>query len=509
MITDTRGILTAADVRSLGEPVQNYRENLPLVAGVSGHSMLARYNPVLRQMGRWKDEREWQQMLATEPELVAGMKSITRMVVGAGFTIRTPGKLTTPAKIRLRDMAQSAVRRIPQFSQVLAEIGRADAFGWELHQQLWSVDAFSFKGVSQWGMTRVIVQPQEFYYFTPEDDLVFIGSTTMTPEYFPRISDPVEALGWMATRAGTTRGCYGEPSLAGLWFLWYVKRQFDEWFSRGFRRAVDGLPVFKESGGSISARPVTEGSAGTGKERGAELTRLYSDIQKTQRFLEQHGAIAVPQDIDFNLETLSSFVGDCIKAMQYLDTKFHLALEGQSLTYKTDTTGSRAQADVHQNTKLDCAKDLGRLIRETASEQIVHKILYANLGNEGAEVDPEDLPELAMRIENMVDPSLLKMFCDLGGRADGVEVASAWGVPIASDDSEVVLSVQPTQTIRETLGGPGGAPGAPGQPSEPQPPEEGIDTPEGPDKNLEPSRNGTGPAGAPAPKKTMGSKPST
>lgn len=428
-----RGILGSArqfDIEQLRTQIVTWDQPPLVYAGADGPVVVwARDDPVLRLLGKYRDERTFREMRRTELKIKNSIEALSAQLLGFGWDVGwDPQAAASQRKSKgadyLKRFCRAALRPLRgQMHAVLKSAMDMKWDGWCVSQGWWAQSLFSFEGRSYWGIDRLKIRPQELFGVTPDEKLAWLGYT-MTNSVPEILADTEEdQMSWHHFTAGGT-GPYGEGLMSFLWLHWWVKQRCFEYMPRGARNAIQGIPVLKER---FANAPV--GSAmreGLMDDSGPNVMRVtVAEAQKMLEFLEEYGILIVRGDLEFENLLNSNFAEGWIKIYYYLDEMMQIAIEGQHLTATMGDRGGggRALGDVQAQTKLDKVKDVAREVEELPN-WYMRKLVEVNLG----EVDPDDIPWWGFRILDQVSVEKAKAFTDMGGILDADVVAEDWGL---------------------------------------------------------------------------------
>lgn len=410
-----------------------------LVQDVGGGLKIRRRDdPILSRFARRQDEREYRLMRDTTDAISSSIGALHAFLLGFGFKVSQPrSRRRGEAAQKLVEMADAQLRhlwRTAHLHVVLEQASYGFYDGWMPMQCVWDTQAFWYQGQWRWGVNAVIEQYQELYAFTaePRPRLVelnrYAGTGNPDP---PRVIPEDEEAGWLLFHSGSNLSPYGDAFLQRLWLPWRVLQSFSEWYYRGARNAFSGVPVVKESL-VAAASPLMRAAGGVDPGEGAAaLAALSSEAREVLRIYEEQGIIIIRGGFDFELLTDIAFGDGWQAALQYLETKFTVAIKGETLTSEVKDSGSRAVADVHQATKLTYAQRLARHIEPGVSE-LLKRVIEANEG----EVDPEDLPAFSFRVHRRSDPEKVELLARNGAKVAIEPLADEWGIELAPEDAE-------------------------------------------------------------------------
>jgi len=447
-------------------------------------TVLLRDDPIFRiGLTVHRDEREWKAMENAETAISTPIRNVIRSILGYGWTLEVGKKRSKGADL-LKAFAVQAVERIDLFDVALEQIVKAYYYGWQPMQAVWyekdgkTLSAFRFNGKKFAGIRQLIEQPGEYFFATPQDQLVFGGDGINLPAVY----EGADELAWLRFRSGSTRSPYGRAALAYLWVDWYILKRFRQFYEEGARTALEGVPVFEQKGvGGMSdlMKP--------GTDRRLETAQLFQDIQACMAYKKTMGALVVPTGYNFREMVKIEASDGWQRALEYLRTQLQIAIEGSTLTSSTGDNGARALGDVHQATKLENCKSVAGAIDPQITRELIHRLIRVNIPS----ADPEDMPSFVFRIRRRIDPERAKAVSDLGYEVDIAAAAEDWGVPLKTDDQG--------DPVKMPL--PFGAPALPSVPVAQDPqgdtPREGKPPDGSPDATAEPSR-GKGSAARPS-----------
>lgn len=422
---------------------------LPAAAPAGAVPLLNRDDYVLLYMPvSNRTEQFYRHMRDTEPALSTPIASLKAGVMAYGWKWKAAG--SSPAQKRLLGMAQAQEKAVPRIEEVFGHIADAPYFGWQPLQLIWSRSAFSYKTRTYWGVTQVFEQRHDAMAFNARRELVQV----IGPEGFRPIEDPTEQLGWMTPACGSLLSPYGHAILSDLYVYWTVKTRLFEFFVRGMRNAVSGVPVIKDKT-ATALQGLMPGQTDANKV----MQEVSSQALQSLRMLEEYGALVLRAGTDAELIVNEAYgrgweaaLDLCNKAMQIRIEHSHLTTE-----LKGDSSGSRAIGEVQESSKDKAVRWLCRYVAEVAERDLFHRVLYANFPG----LDPDDLPRLVFRVTDRIDPTRATAYKTLGGRLDLEAVAEDWGLPVMT--AEQILAEDQANAARAAAaaGLPGGSATAP------------------------------------------------
>lgn len=395
-----------------------------------GIKVLSRTDPVLRFLSERQDERTYRLMRETEQAIGNSISSLNALLLSFGWKVRSARSRRMSEQVKkLQALGDTAIARIARFADVQELMTHGFYDGWLPMQELWDTQAFMVDGRWRWGITRILEQPPEFYAFDPDENLVYMRHMVPNDPGRPEVfDDPAEKLGWLIVCAGSTSSPYGHALLRGMYLTWKVKQSFFEWYARGTRGAMTGVLKVIDRGPAVQL-PSGDLDAGEGAEA---LAQLAHEAKAALRYLEEQGILVGRGGIDFDLITNIAFTDGWQKALDYLDMRMQVAIEGQQMSQIVlSGSGSRATTDNLSQVKLVYAQRLARILEPIINEQILARIIRLNVPN----VDPDDMPRFRYRVHDRIDPEKAAKFVEWGGALDAEDLADEWNLPMASLDS--------------------------------------------------------------------------
>lgn len=409
--------------------------------------LLARPDPVLRNLAHSANEAPYRIAYDTEPAISTAQQDVTDDLLTEGWSLQAAR--STPAAQRLRDIGDAALTAIHGLESSFETMAMADLLGWKPMQLQWAPGAFSVGGRSMWGVVAILGGHEtEHYSFTAATE-----SLAFTRDEFsqaPIVFDqPEDRLRWTIARSSSDP--YGSPRLRKLYGCWYLKQRFIEMFAKGFRAAVSGVPVLKEG---LSVGQGFASSPGEGDDS-AKMAAFRAEAQRVLDVYDEAGIFLLRGGVDLDLSTNVAYSSGWLEALKYWDHKLELAIRGEMLTTTVeDTGGAFAASKTHQASKRNRSCRLASTVIEPVINDVLPMILSMNvLADGGSQIDPEDLPTFALGINSQVDLVRARGFVDMGGQLDSVRVAESLNLPIF--DTETSTGEPLRRQARMTLRGAG------------------------------------------------------
>jgi hypothetical protein len=409
-----------------------------------GLRILRRDDPVLWRLASYQDERTYRIMRETTDVISSSIGALTAFVLGFGWRVtqlsfgarhRGPRaqQLVDLAKAQLQMLMVPTVQRVTTLPDFLEIAAYHFYEGWLPMRATWETQAYMHNGRWKWGIVELQEQHQEDYAFTaePAPRLVelnrFAGTGGDRP---PLVIPPDEERAWLIFRAGSTRTPYGRAFLRDLYVPWRILQTFSEWYYRGARNALSGVPVLKESLPSAASPLLSQGKIDAG-QGSATLAAIVQEAKEVIRLYEEQGILVVRGGFDYDVLTNIATSKGWQEALNYIETKFVVAIRGETLTSDVGDSGSRAVADVHQSTKLTYAQRLARHIEPTIS-QMLALVVEANEG----EIEPEDLPIFSFRVHKRSNPEHVELLRRGGAKVAIEPLADEYGIELAPPDAD-------------------------------------------------------------------------
>jgi hypothetical protein len=387
-----------------------------------------RDDPVLRHMAsRHHDEREYW-LMRQDITVANSIDAVVSSMLAKGYALvnKQSRKRNSRAE-KNRVLCQRYFAMVNDFHSFMRVASQVVWDGW-LPVQMWWKD-YNLDGKTHWVVDRIFEMPQPLFGVTPDRELAWLG-LSFTNSKAQVLNEPPDKLAWMYFSAGSTRSPYGTGQLRKLWLYWWAKQRFFEYFGRGFRNAVQGIPIFDQKmlGSMPGSGMRMEQMDDSGKDAMAQFQR---DALGALQMLEEYGAIVTQAGMEFKNLINGDFVRDAVMAISHLELAITIGIEGQHLTSSLgEKGGARALGDVQLQTKMDRVKDVARH-EEAIGQEILSRLCRMNIS---ADIDPDDIPDFQIKLLGQVDPARLKAYTDMGGKADAVAVAEDWGLPILTDD---------------------------------------------------------------------------
>lgn len=411
--------------------------------------LLARPDPVLRNLAHSPNEAPYRIAYDTEPAISTAQQDVTDDLLSEGWSLQAAS--SSPAAQRLRDIGDAALTGMRGLEAAFEAMAMADLLGWKPMQLQWSPQAFSVGGRSMWGVTRLLGGHEtEHYSFTAADQTLAYtrDEFSQSPIVF---SAPEDRMRWVVARSSSDP--YGNPRLRRLYGCWYLKQRFIEMFAKGFRAAVSGVPVMKEG---LSVGSGFASSPGEGDDA-AKMAAFRAEAQRVLDVYDEAGILLLRGGVDLELFTNVAYSSGWLEALKYWDHKLEIAVRGEMLTTTVeDTGGAFAASKTHQASKRNRSCRLAAsVIEPVINRDVLPLILAMNvLAAGGGQLDPGDLPRFTLGINSQVDLARARSFVDMGGELDSVRVAESLNLPIHDPETSVgePLRRQQRRSLRDMIG---------------------------------------------------------
>jgi phage gp29-like protein len=123
-------------------------------------------------------------------------------------------------------------------------------------------------------------------------------------------------------------------------------------------------------------------------------------------------------------------------AITYIDGILRTYIATESLSFTEAQFGTRAQSQTHRDVgKNDTGRVDAKWLESIINDQLITVALEANFGA----IDLDDMPKWRSRLTNQIDAQGLQFMFDAGAPIDGDALASEWNIPIAGDNTELVM----------------------------------------------------------------------
>lgn len=370
-------------------------------------------DPVLRTLAKVGDESQWRIMERSEPVISSSKALRVNTLLAAGFQV-VEGESGSPRAVELRRWTEAFIRRIPHWKTVLRKCLDAVYWGWRPLEVIWSFD-WVYEGRTYWGVQRIYDRLPEYFRFTPERHLIWVGPGISQPEWIT-FDRPEDELKWLICTHGSTDNPYGEALFRDIWLLWFIKSRFQEMWSRGMGRSLGLIKAhlnhdFASAVGSTAERTIPE--------LAAELRDVIAQLNNANVLIEKEG-----WELDFSSDI--RFSEGWRHPLEYCDELLRIAIAGQTLAQKIGNVGSRAAAETQRKGLIDYGRGDGAELEGWINDGLLHPAVYVNHG----EVAPEDMPRFESRLGKEADLDAAKALFAMGAPIDGQELASQHGVPI-------------------------------------------------------------------------------
>jgi phage gp29-like protein len=342
----------------------------------------------------------------------------TRKLAAAGLPLSVSPADETPAAEKAAELVQDALERL-DIPALLVGLLDALSKGYAVAEILWSTQG------GRWLPQDALIREPHWFQFDRETGRhlrLYDGSPDgqELPEYkfichAPRILAGIPIMGGLARSA--------------LW-AWVFKSY-----------ALRDWAAFAE----LYGQPLRLGKY--------DASATQQDIDVLRRAVMDVGsdaAAVIPDSlkIEFQESTAKTASADLYQRLiEYLDRQVSKAVLGQTLTTDQGSSGSLAQATVHNEVRSDLLRADARSLSATLRRGLIGPIVRLNLGDaplphvELFVEEPEDMVALADQLSKIVP---------LGAKVPERWVREKWGIPEAEGDEPLLGAVSAPENLKQT-----------------------------------------------------------
>lgn len=293
---------------------------------------------------------------------------------------------------------------------------------------------------------KITAQPQR--WFTTSADrrrfLLRALTVTHTSAGLPAVAGmELLPLAWLNHVHPARNGYLARMSLARVLFWPYLFKNY----------AIRDLAEFLE----IYGLPMRLGSYPTGASSAEKLTLLQAVTQ-----IGHNAAGIVPQNMKLEFMAAAAGTDGPFGAMwDRMDAAESKAILGQTLTASEGQHGTQALGNVHNDVRMDIRAADARLISESITRQLIHRLVLVNKPG----VNPQRMPRLML---DTGEPEDLQAYADnLPKLAKaGLKIGRKW----AQDKLRIPEPAEGEDLLTGDAPAPAPLPALPGAPAKPMPP---------------------------------------
>jgi len=328
------------------------------------------------------------------------------------------------------------------FRAILGGVDSFETYLEELHETLWngygvgvvtSIQDLSAAGrtfQSPWFLRQ---KPPHHFSFTVDRRLAWTESQYggFSPESVyntnPELPNANGDLFRFLVSSVGTDDPYGLGIARFIYQVWRMWRGSMKDAATGLNRALGTLFIEDRGGGGSPAGKAgyTEGEAAT----------ISASLMATKQAYEATGILQFPPGITGKLVEASSFVGQAVEFLRYLDELATRVVLSVALTTTLDGEGSRAAAQVQLGPMIGLCRADGRKMQEWIETYFYRWVELAI----GSQMREDEKPCFRFMLADATDKELLAVLIKAGIPIAAEPLAREAGVTLATDDPEELI----------------------------------------------------------------------
>ena len=342
--------------------------------------------------------------------------------------------------VEIADIVQQALLGVDNFDEDLSELLAACRNGYAVSEIVWK--EASINGKTRWVPDRILSRPPDWFRFTAERALVYVGQTRMggdpepVPEYKfmhyafrPRYQNP-----------------YGTSLLRSVYWVWWFKHHALEQWMRAAERGANSTVVGHYP-------------------QGTNVTEQEAIEQKLKIFLKsKYGLFEEGTEIEIPEIKIDPNFGDVLVARCNQEMLYRLL--GATLSSGTSESGTRALGEVHEKRLQERNQSDSIALAATLNKTLIRWIVELNFP------DAIAIPKFKQHYEAQRDVTL---------SINSLKVAAELGIPVSVNDAANLLDLPIAQEGEDLIKAPVAAGGNVSSPTTPDESEEDLEPDEGGD----------------------------
>lgn len=313
------------------------------------------------------------------------------------------------ASDQVMELVKRGLERTPLLGLARRSLSAID-YGFAVTEVVWeTIDGW-------WLPVDLSLRKPERFRFDYESNLLFHGEAGDRPLD--------QAYRWLIYRHDKdAENPYGTSALAACYWPWKFKKAgLEFWLMAAEKFAVPSILAIFESSESPDKL----------QERAIELSRMLTTVQSGSG-----GALANIKDVKI-LEspgTLSEFKS----LMDWCDTQIAYGLVNQSLTVQEAENGTRAQAEVHEDTFITTSK-LTCIELTPVLQRLIDWIVVLNYG------PGEVTPQVSFDMDDVASWEVVRGAIELGLPVSKAAIYDRYGIPEPVDEGDTFVKAAQPQT---------------------------------------------------------------
>jgi phage gp29-like protein len=312
------------------------------------HNILENPDDVLARYAPSEGIDLYRKMESSDPVIASALTTRRAAVVNRSWSIQT-----SHIDPQIADYVQQLFDNLTNLPQTIDEALGALVTGFVPLELFWTVKN------DRWLVEKIVPRDPARYCFDTQ------GRLRMLTRQNPLEGELVPPLKFIVHRhRGSDDNPYGRSILKPLYWPTTFSRAGWKWWATAIEKY--GMPI-------ITASIPNSASAD-------DQSRFEQFVQS----LQAHSWSVVPEGFTIDLHEAKRATGDdYLPFLQYADTKKFQVILGQNLTAETATTGSRAQADVHNQVRHDLTLADAASLSATFNDQLIKSAVTLNFNHTG------------------------------------------------------------------------------------------------------------------------------
>ena len=312
------------------------------------HNILENPDDVLARYAPSEGIDLYRKMESSDPVIASALTTRRAALVNRSWSIQP-----NHADPQIVDFVQQLFDNLTNLPQIIDDALGALVTGFVPLELFWTVKN------DRWLVEKIVARDPARYCFDAENRLRLLSRQN------PFDGEPVPPLKFIVHRhRGSDDNPYGRSILKSLYWPTTFSRAGWKWWATAIEKY--GMPI-------ITAAFPNSASAD-------DQSRFEQFVQS----LQAHSWSVVPEGFTIDLhETKHATGDDYLPFLQYADTKKFQVILGQNLTAETAKTGSRAQAQVHNEVRHDITLADSANLAATFNDQLIKNAVSLNFSYRG------------------------------------------------------------------------------------------------------------------------------
>ena len=344
--------------------------------------------------------------------------------------------------VEVADIVQQALLGLDNFDEDLSELLAACRNGYAVSEIVWKEE--SINGKSRWVPDRILSRPPDWFRFTADRELVYVGQS----RFGNKNNEPVPDYKFIhyAFRP-RYQNPYGTSLLRAVyWVYWFKHHAFEQWMRAAERGANSTVIGHYPSGTNVTEQEAIE-------------EKLKIMLKSKYGLFEDGTLIDIP-DVKIDANFGDVLVSRCNQEMLY-------RLLGTTLSSGTSESGTRALGEVHEKRLQERNQSDSIALSSTLNKTLIRWIVELNFP------DAIAMPTFKQHYEAQKDDTLninkLRAAAELGIPVSVNDAANLLDLPIAQEGEDLI------SISAGGMGQPVSSPTIPDESEEDLEPEEGGD----------------------------------